>query len=102
MPDSISVRVPAKVNLRLGVGPLRPDGFHELVTVFHAVALFDEVVATPADSLSLEITGAPDLSAGRSNLAWRAAELLAAKTAVAPRVHLALRKAIPIAGGRLS
>ena len=103
MPDSVCVRVPAKVNLRLGVGPLRPDGFHELLTVFHAVALFDEVVATAADGLSLRITGAPDLTADlaadRSNLAWRAAELLADRAGVSPGVHLDLHKAIPVAGG---
>ena len=37
------MRVPAKINLQLAVGPLRPDGYHGLVTVFHAVSLFDEV-----------------------------------------------------------
>ena len=99
MPDSVRVRVPAKVNLRLGVGPRRPDGYHELVTVFHAVGLFDELTATPADGLTLAISGADDLPADRSNLAWRAAELLAASTGVRPDVHLELTKAIPVAGG---
>jgi len=87
------------VNLRLGVGPRRPDGYHELVTVFHAVGLFDELTATPADGLTLAISGADDLPADRSNLAWRAAELLAASTGVRPDVHLELTKAIPVAGG---
>lgn len=103
MPDSVPaavrVRVPAKVNLRLGVGPRRPDGYHELVTVFHAVALFDEVTATASDGLSLAITGADDLPADRSNLAWQAAELLARTAGVTPDVHLELAKAIPVAGG---
>ena len=45
------VRVPAKVNLQLSVGPTRDDGYHDLVNVFHAVSLFDEVTATPADAL---------------------------------------------------
>ena len=101
VPASVRVRVPAKVNLRLGVGPVRPDGFHELVTVFHAVALCDEVVATEADALSLTVTGAGagDLPTGRGNLAWRAAELLAATTGAAPDVRLEVRKAIPVSGG---
>ena len=49
---SVTARVPAKINLQLAVGPLRPDGYHGLVTVFHAVSLFDEVtvVAAKADS----------------------------------------------------
>jgi 4-diphosphocytidyl-2-C-methyl-D-erythritol kinase len=95
----VTVHVPAKVNLRLGVGPRRPDGYHELVTVFHAVALYDEVTAAPADGLSLTIAGADDLPADRSNLAWRAAELLARTAGIAPHVHLELAKAIPVAGG---
>src|SRR5262249_47752464 len=36
---AISVRVPAKLNLQLAVGPRRADGYHDLVTVFHAVSL---------------------------------------------------------------
>src|SRR3954452_24663904 len=82
VPASVRVRVPAKVNLRLGVGPLRPDGYHELLTVFHAVGLFDEVAATDADGLLLTVTGtgAGDLPADRNNLAWRAADLLAGAT----------------------
>jgi 4-diphosphocytidyl-2-C-methyl-D-erythritol kinase len=93
--------VPAKVNLRLGVGPRRPDGYHELLTVFSAVALFDEVVAAESDALSLRITGVggDDLPAGPGNLAWRAAELLAATAGVPPRAALELHKSIPVAGG---
>ncbi|MGV2386266.1 MAG UNVERIFIED_CONTAM: 4-(cytidine 5'-diphospho)-2-C-methyl-D-erythritol kinase, partial [Thermobifida fusca] len=41
-PTSVTVRVPAKVNLRLAVGPVRGDGYHGLVNVFHAVSLYDE------------------------------------------------------------
>ena len=37
--ESVTVRVPAKVNLRLAVGPPRADGYHDLVNVFHAVSL---------------------------------------------------------------
>jgi 4-diphosphocytidyl-2-C-methyl-D-erythritol kinase len=95
------VRVPAKVNLHLAVGPLRADGYHELVTVFHAVALYDTVPATPARDLSLGLQGegAGELPLGPDNLAWRAAMLLAEKTGVAPTVRLDLVKGIPVAGG---
>jgi 4-diphosphocytidyl-2-C-methyl-D-erythritol kinase len=93
--------VPAKVNLRLGVGPLRPDGFHELLTVFHAVALYDEVVVREAAGPVVTVTGrgAEELPCDRRNLAWQAAELLAASAGVRPDVHVELRKAIPVAGG---
>ena len=46
---SVTVRVPGKVNLYLDVGDCRPDGYHELTTVFHAVSLLDEVTVTTAD-----------------------------------------------------
>ena len=50
---SVTVRVPAKVNLQLAVGPLRDDGYHDLVNVFHAVSLFDEVTVTPRTTVAV-------------------------------------------------
>jgi 4-diphosphocytidyl-2-C-methyl-D-erythritol kinase len=98
---TVRVRVPGKVNLHLAVGDLRPDGYHELVTVFHAVDLYDEIVATPSSGISIAITGegAGGLPVDRHNLAWRAAELLSAETGVNPNVHLEIHKTIPVAGG---
>src|SRR5262249_34569715 len=98
---SVTVRVPAKVNLHLGVGPLRPDGYHELLTVFHAVDLFDEVRATPASALSVGVVGegAVDVPTDSANLAWQAAELVADRAGVDADVRLEITKAIPVAGG---
>jgi 4-diphosphocytidyl-2-C-methyl-D-erythritol kinase len=95
------VRVPGKVNLHLSVAPPRPDGFHDLITVFHAVDLLDEVAARPAERLSLAVSGegAAELPDDERNLAWRAAELLARAAGLTPRVHLEVRKTIPVAGG---
>jgi 4-diphosphocytidyl-2-C-methyl-D-erythritol kinase len=97
----VRVRVPAKVNLHLAVGPLRPDGYHELETVFQAVSLYDEVIASDADELSLTVTGdgADELPTDDDNLAVRAAKLLAEHLGVEPAVRLAIRKGIPVAGG---
>jgi 4-diphosphocytidyl-2-C-methyl-D-erythritol kinase len=97
----IRVRVPAKVNLHLGVGARRSDGFHELITVFQAVDLHDEVKAEAAPHLQLVIegVGAAHLPTGEGNLAWRAADRLALHTGVRPDVRLTITKAIPIAGG---
>jgi 4-diphosphocytidyl-2-C-methyl-D-erythritol kinase len=93
--------VPAKINLHLAVGPVRPDGYHELVTVFQAVSLYDELTATPARTLTLAVSGegADELPTGGDNLAWRAAELLARQAGVDAAVHLELAKAIPVAAG---
>jgi len=97
----VRVRVPAKVNLHLAVGPLRRDGYHELVTVFHAVDLYDELVAAPGERIELAIIGdgAGEVPADERNLAWRAATLLADRTGAAPKVRLEITKAIPVAGG---
>ncbi len=99
--DSIRVRVPAKINLHLGVGPLRPDGYHELHTVYHAISLFDELTARRGDTLTLtmEGVGAGELALDESNLVVRAALRLAEYAGVPPHARLHLRKQIPIAAG---
>ncbi len=98
---AVRVRVPAKVNLALRVGPRRPDGYHHLATVFHAVGIDDYVTAAPASGVSLTVTG-PDAGAvptDDSNLAWRAAVALASHAGIAADVALTIDKAIPVAGG---
>jgi 4-diphosphocytidyl-2-C-methyl-D-erythritol kinase len=97
----VRVRVPAKINLHLGVGPLRPDGFHELNTVYHAISLFDELRASNGDTLTLtmEGEGAGELALDESNLVIRAARALAAHARVPAYARLHLRKSIPLAGG---
>ena len=97
----VRVRVPAKINLHLGVGPLREDGYHDLTTVFESISLYDEVTATRADGIKLTIEGegADVLPVDRRNLAYLAAAELAAYTGTTEGVHLHLDKRIPIAGG---
>ncbi|RST09984.1 4-(cytidine 5'-diphospho)-2-C-methyl-D-erythritol kinase [Streptomyces sp. WAC05374] len=98
---SITVRVPAKVNVQLAVGAARPDGFHDLANVFLAVSLYDEVTATPADELRITCSGpdAGQVPLDATNLAARAAIALAARHGIAPDVHLHIAKDIPVAGG---
>ena len=97
----VSVSVPAKVNLQLSVGPERPDGFHDLATVFHAVDLLDTVTAREASELRVTVEGedAESVPADATNLVWRAAQAMADATGVDPAVHLHITKAIPVAGG---
>ncbi len=98
---SVTVRVPGKVNLHLGVGDLRPDGYHQITTVFHAVSLIDEVTVRNADLLSLQVIGegADQVPVDDRNLAWRAAELMAQHVGRAPDVEITIDKSIPVAGG---
>src|SRR5690606_7303672 len=81
--------------------PPRADGYHDLATVFHAVSVYDEVVASPADELRLTVEGedARAVPIDATNLAARAAVLLAGSAGVPAEVHLDLRKGIPVAGG---
>ena len=99
--SSVTVRVPAKVNLYLGVGRLRHDGYHELANVFQAVSLYDEVTAAPGPGLSVRVRGdqAKLVPSDSSNLALRAAALLAETTGTDPAVRLTINKAIPVEGG---
>jgi 4-diphosphocytidyl-2-C-methyl-D-erythritol kinase len=98
---SVTVRVPAKVNLYLAVGDRREDGYHELTTIFQAVSLLDEVTVRNADVLSLEVVGegADKLPTDERNLAWQAAELMAEHVGRAPDVSIMIDKSIPVAGG---
>lgn len=100
----VSVAAPAKLNLALAVGAPRSDGFHEVATVYHAVSLYDELVASAGEGLTVNVEGAKGVDVGDvpqddSNLAVRAALLLADETGQDPQVHLHIRKAIPVAGG---
>ena len=112
--QSVTVRAPAKVNLQLAVGPRREDGYHDLVNVFHAVSVFDEVTATPATKLRITVEGeaAAAVPTDETNLAAKAARALAAVTRTygvvpsggrrvgpEPRIHLHIKKGIPVAGG---
>jgi 4-diphosphocytidyl-2-C-methyl-D-erythritol kinase len=110
---SATVRVPAKINLQLAVGPLRADGYHGLVTVFHAISLSDEVTvaAAAADGVTVAGEGAEHVPANGDNLALRAVralrEAITLRDGAAPDagrdgqagVAVSIRKRIPVAGG---
>ena len=101
VPPPVTVRVPAKINLHLAAGPPRGDGFHDLVTVFHAVSLFDEVTLAASEEPGIEVfgEGVSEVPADETNLAWRAVQVLAERAGREPDVRLVLRKGIPVAGG---
>jgi 4-diphosphocytidyl-2-C-methyl-D-erythritol kinase len=101
----VTARVPAKVNLQLSVGPPRADGYHDLVTVFHALALFDEVTVSPADTDSVRVSGegAASVPLDGDNLAVRAVAALTDAVGWGvrdtPGVAIEIRKRIPVAAG---
>ena len=97
----VRVRAPAKVNLHLAVGDLRADGYHDLTTVFHALSLVDDVSVVSAPSMSVTVRGddAASVPVDSSNLAWRAAVMVAEAVGRAPGVAITIDKGIPVAGG---
>lgn len=103
MTASVTVAAPAKINLQLGVGPARADGFHTLATVYQAIGLYDEVAVAPADETRLSVVGedvdVSEVPTDSSNLALRAAALLASRSGVEGSVAMSIRKRIPVAGG---
>ena len=101
---TVRVEAPGKVNLFLSAGAPGADGYHPLTTVFQAVRLIETVTARSqshaargSTTLSLEEDAA--VPTDSSNLAVRAARLLAETTGVTDGVDLTIRKRVPVAGG---
>jgi 4-diphosphocytidyl-2-C-methyl-D-erythritol kinase len=101
---SLTVRAPAKINLHLGVGSPREDGFHPLDTVYQAVGLVDDVSVVAADLLDVSLVAAAHVDGasvplGADNIVARAAAALASHHGREPRVAVRIAKEIPVAGG---
>ena len=97
-----SVEAPAKVNLFLRIGRRRPDGFHELVSLFQALDLADRLRVRVASGAGCEVTievDGPDLGPERDNLAVRAARAFGDAFPLPGPVHVALEKRIPAGAG---
>ena len=98
------MRVPAKVNLQLAVGPREADGYHNLVSVFQAISIYDDVTiskSAPGSGITIEITGdhTHGVPGNSTNLAVKAAQLIADEYYFAVDIHIAVNKSIPVAGG---
>jgi 4-diphosphocytidyl-2-C-methyl-D-erythritol kinase len=105
---SLTVRAAAKINLLLGVGAPRADGFHTLVTVYQAISLYDDLTVTEAESaadgLSVATSVASYVDASQlpepgHNIVDRAAAALAAHHGRPVGAEVCVDKSIPIAGG---
>ena len=97
-----SVRLPAlaKVNLCLHILGRRPDGYHELRTVFQAISLRDtlELTLTPRPGITLEANESA-LPTGPENLIWRAIEAIGCEINFRGGIHVRVEKRIPVARG---
>jgi 4-diphosphocytidyl-2-C-methyl-D-erythritol kinase len=102
--SGLTVRTAAKINLLLGVGAPRPDGFHTLVTVYQAVSLYDDLTVAPADRLTVATQVASYIDASHlpgsgHNIVDRAAAALADHHGRPVTADVRVDKSIPIAGG---
>ncbi len=103
-PSRLVVSCPAKINLHLEVLGRRPDGYHELRTVFAAVGLWDTLILERAEGeVTLQVHPAGGVPAGEDNLVMRAARefqrRLGLNQGSPPGARLTLCKRIPVAGG---
>ena len=98
--ESISLRAPAKVNLRLDILGKRPDGYHEIKTWIYPISLADELHIERVKTARITVSSAsPELPLGEENLAYRAATLLIKERGLAGGVRIEIIKHIPVAAG---
>jgi 4-diphosphocytidyl-2-C-methyl-D-erythritol kinase len=101
-PHRVQVRAPAKINLTLRVLGTRPDGYHELRTMFQSVALHDTLTFTPSDGPFSIAADDPRCPCTEDNLVWRAADALwraGGRRGKPSGVQVTIRKRIPIEAG---
>ena len=101
---SVTVRVPAKVNLQLSVGPKEADGYHNLVSVFQAISIFDDIIiklGEPGSGLTISVAGdqTHGVPADANNLAAKAVSLISKEYDLTVDAHIEIKKSIPVAGG---
>jgi 4-diphosphocytidyl-2-C-methyl-D-erythritol kinase len=96
--SALLVRSFAKINLALAVLGKRPDGFHEIRTVFQSIDLHDRIEIRPSSRLQLDCADLPGTPV-ESNLVWKSAKALSESVPSCPGAHITLRKRIPAGAG---
>ena len=93
----------SKINLGLAIGPVRPDGFHELATLYQTLALHDlvtvEAKPSTGESRITLTTNHPQVPTDARNTAWKMVELALKRANVAAEVTIHIEKSLPVQGG---
>lgn len=100
--DMVHAKAPGKINVFLKVGSKLDDGYHDVAIAYQAVSLYEEIRVYPADDFSVQIAGTVELSrvpVDGSNVAIRAARLLARRTGYRAGAHIEIGKHVPVTGG---
>src|SRR5579863_8081748 len=96
----VTVRSFAKINLGLGIGALRADGFHELRTVYQTIALHDVIRLSVGRGSGIEIRCEDSrVPKDESNTCYRIVELAMAALRAPGRVVVEIEKRLPVKGG---
>src|ERR1700704_3381226 len=102
---STRVRSYSKINLGLAIGPVRPDGFHGLTTLYQTLDLHDLVtvsaraLASGAETRISLTTNHPFVPRDARNTAWRMVERCLERLGVAAEVAIHIEKRLPVQGG---
>ena len=96
--QALTITAPAKVNLFLGIGGIRPDGHHDVDSIFQTLELHDTIRMTPSEQLSLSCDEHLGISS-EHNLAFRAARAFSAAYDIDVLAHLDIVKRIPAGAG---
>ncbi len=96
----MTVRSFAKINLGLEIVRKRPDGYHDIRTLFQTITLADELIIEPAPAGALELEGDdPEVAWDKTNLVHRAAALLRRSSGTEAGVRISVRKSVPAGRG---
>jgi len=91
-------RAYAKINIGLRIAGKRPDGYHEIETIFHRVSLYDEIVLQPSEGIRVSSTD-PAAPGGRENICFKAAQALQQQLGITDGADITIHKKIPVGAG---
>jgi 4-diphosphocytidyl-2-C-methyl-D-erythritol kinase len=95
-----TVRSFAKINIGLCIGPRRPDGFHELRTLYQTIALHDRITITVGKGAGIELhCNTPGVPLNEGNTCWRIVNRAMALLGTSGRVQMEIEKQLPVQGG---
>lgn len=95
---SLTLNSPSKINLFFRILSKRPDGYHEIASLYQAIALYDQITFSSSDAQSFSCSD-PSLSTDDSNLCVKAFKLFQKKTALTPSISIHLDKKVPMQAG---
>lgn len=100
LPDgSLILNSPAKINLYLRVLRKRPDGYHDIETVFERIDICDEIKLRPIEKGIIILCDNSKVPSDSRNLAYKAAQILKERYSVNSGVEITIKKRIPVAAG---